>query len=351
MAKNLQLDLLPGEKMLLKRGEVGISSFNNFVHQLYLTNYAIILAKFGVFGNHKETIRYPLNQIQMVNGDSSSVNGVIEIFIDGESIKFLFQFGSDREIGTWVKAINDMMNLRENDYVDRTLYQDLMNDEKAIDYGYDDWDGWDDEPEDSGFTAKEIANAFIKSKGSPTKLVRNLAKESIKSSGVKETFTDTIKEGVKRQLGLDDLEDEFIEMGNDFREMVGMERKMTNRERRELEEATIQHKKATAYAKRMSEARARARAHGATLAGDYTSDKPMYTEVTPETTHKYSKEPIRGEYPPRPKTPEQPNPGADPLSETEKQIEVLKKLKDLLDAGVLTEEEFVEKKKQVLEQL
>ena len=117
----------------------------------------------------------------------------------------------------------------------------------------------------------------------------------------KKSFLSEFKDEFLEESGIHDIQDEFTEIGNEFREGSGLKPKMTNADRKELEELE----------KKMEKKKIK-------------QEKEMIEEEKEQTNKKS-------------------------LSSVNEQLEALKKAKELLDAGVLTQEEFEKKKKELLD--
>lgn len=92
-------------------------------------------------------------------------------------------------------------------------------------------------------------------------------------------------------MGVRDIQDEFTEIGNEFREAIGLKPKMTHANRKELEELEEKRRK-----------------------------KNLVHEKALSTNEKINE-----------------------------QLELLRKTKELLDAGILTDEEFEIKKREIMQ--
>ena len=113
-------------------------------------------------------------------------------------------------------------------------------------------------------------------------------------------------------IGVRDIQDEFTEMGNEFREEFGLKTKMTYAEQKELEELEEKEQKNSIFQNRVNQQKAMIDAKKRAL----------------------------GEQ-------KQPNINTPKMSVKE-QMELLQQVKSLLDAGILTQEEFERKKQEIL---
>ena len=153
------------------------------------------------------------------------------------------------------------------------------------------------------FSAKGVTKAVSKAAG----------KQKRKSifSGVMDEFLDDI--------GIRDLQDEFTEMGNEIREEFGLKTKMTYAERKELEELEEKRRKQELQIQKSSSFQDAVNRKKEQI----DTDSNLYTEV-PKTNTETSKLSVK------------------------EQMELLQQVKVLLDAGVLTQDEFDQKKKEIL---
>lgn len=321
MAK--KYELLPNEKIILKATNVRHGFWGAYTNELLLTNEALISVELGMFGNYKRSIRYPLYDIsQVIKGKATNGVDQLEVYHSEGHEEFGFLSQSEAELRTWVLAINDKLSGREDGF-DNRFYQDLMEDARIDEYKEkyvnDDHD-YTETAENSaglgidtdniaglGIGVGDIAKSLLKSGGSTKKLAKELKKTTSKrrNSG----FMAELKQGLKSELGFDEVEDEFIEIGNEFREAFGLKPKMTNQMKKEIAEKEKQRRENAAYERRVAEARRNA-------------------AVNADNKQKQEAQSVN----------------------IDAQIETLKKLKELLDAGILTQEEFDSKKRQILEQ-
>ena len=124
-------------------------------------------------------------------------------------------------------------------------------------------------------------------------------------------------------IGVHDIQDAFTEIGNDFREEFGLGHKMTHEERRELEEQEAKRQEAELKA-RKKDAFNQTVLKAKQQAGIYTEVESSVPEQANGEAHKSEKMSIN------------------------EQLDTLKKLKELMDAGILTQEEFDIKKKEIM---
>ncbi len=123
MAEKFSLD--SDEVIILKQENVwhgGIMA--GYTDDLVLTNKALAIVKKGVFGNIKQIIRYPLENIKVYNEQAQAIlgkantNGAPQLevyFINGQEN---FVFRSKRDIYVWVEKINELVTGNKTTTID-----------------------------------------------------------------------------------------------------------------------------------------------------------------------------------------------------------------------------------------
>lgn len=311
--------LNPGVKIVYKTSCVRHGFWGAYTHALTITNQSVILEKYGMLNNFKGIERFDYSVInQAIQGEASNGEKQLELYIGGKVEDFALQSGNENEMKILVMAINDQMG-PDSDYYDFNYYQNIVTEVKDTDRILElRAKAQEDTPVSAGVSGLEIAGAAAKNllksgdfsaKGitkAVTKATGNHKKKSI-ISGMLDEFLDDI--------GIRDIQDEFTEIGNEFREEFGLKTKMTHAERKELEELEekrrkqeVQRQKNAAFQDKVAQQKARVDAQ-----------RGKTTEVS--TSTKMS---------------------------VKEQMELLQKIKSLLDAGVLTQEEFEKKKQEIL---
>ena len=108
-----QYNLRPNESIVLKSEKVSNGGMlSSYSDELLLTNQDIIYVSKGIFGNVKNMVRYPINQIKTYEGEPqvsvgkhSSGNSQLEIFFTNSQQRFVFQSFGKREAKKWVDEI------------------------------------------------------------------------------------------------------------------------------------------------------------------------------------------------------------------------------------------------------
>ena len=301
-----KFDLQPGECILLKASCVRHGFWSAYTDELVLTNQNIIHVKSGLLGNFKGVVRYPLSNItQAIIGEAQNGEKQLEVYHNGKMEDFAFQSGNNRTLKVWSIAIADRFSENSEIY-DYNYYQRFSDEsvEQIVEYVPANTVGGG-----SGINGKfigDVAKNVIKSGNfSVGSVVKGVAKASKKQA--RQCVTSGIAQEFKDELGITDLRDEFTGVGNEFREMFGFKPKMTQREQKE------QQMNAT-FNQQMAQAKQEAQARKAA--------ETVRTE--PATSNSYNKMTL------------------------DEQIENIKKLKDLVDVGILTQEEFEIKKKEIM---
>ena len=111
MAAELKLNL--EEVVLVRTGGIGYggSMFGGKNDELILTNQALLLVKKNLFGKSKDILRFPLNDIRIVNGKVQAVMGkkdiatpTLDVYFKSGCESFLFAWKKD--VQQWINYIN-----------------------------------------------------------------------------------------------------------------------------------------------------------------------------------------------------------------------------------------------------
>lgn len=233
--------LNPGEKIVFKVSCVRHGFWGAYTHALTITNQSVILEKYGMLNNFKGIERFDYTVInQAIQGEASNGEKQLELYIGSKVEDFALQSGDDNELKVLLMAINDQMG-SDAEYYDFNYYQSIVTEAKDTDRILELRAKAQDEAPASGVggTSLEFAGAAAKNlirsgdfsaKGLTKAVTKAAGKQKKKGifSGMMDEFLDDI--------GIRDLQDEFTEMGNEFREEFGLKTKMTHAERKELEE-------------------------------------------------------------------------------------------------------------------
>lgn len=314
--------LNPGEKIVYKTSCVRHGFWGAYTHALTITNQSVILEKYGMLNNFKGIERFDYDSInQAIQGEASNGEEQLELYIGNNVEEFALQSGDENELKVLVMSINDQMGPDAEKY-DFGYYQSIVTEAKDTDRIIElRAKAQEDVPaatssgiEFAGIAAKNLMKSGDFSAKGVSKAVSKAAnKQKRKSifSGVMDEFLDDI--------GIRDLQDEFTEIGNEFREEFGLKTKMTHAERKELEELEekrrkqeLQHQKSSSFQDAVNRQKEKMNA-----------DSNVFVEV-PHTEEKKSKLSVK------------------------EQMELLQQVKGLFDAGVLTQDEFDQKKKEIL---
>jgi hypothetical protein len=245
----------------------------------------------------------------------------LELYIGGKVEDFALQSGNENELKVLIMAINDQMG-PDAEYYDFNYYQSIVTEAKDTDRILELRSKAQDEMPTAGGSGIEIAGVAAKNliksgnftaTGVTKVVTKAMGKQKKKGilSGMMDEFLDDI--------GVRDIQDEFTEMGNEFREEFGLKTKMTYAEWKELEELEEKRKKQKIQEQKNS---------------------IFQNRVNQQKAMIDAKKRALGEQ-------KQPNINTSKMSVKE-QMELLQQVKSLLDAGVLTQEEFEQKKQEIL---
>lgn len=321
MAKQ-KYTLNPEEKIVYKASHVRHGFWGAYTHVLTITNQSVILEKYGVLNNFKGIERFDYSIInQAIQGKSSNGEKQLELYIDSTVEVFALQFNAENELEILVMAINDQMS-SDAEYYDFNYYQNIMTESKNDDRISELRAKVQDETSVSSGSGLEIAGEAAKNLlksgnfsaiGVTKAVTKAVGKQKKKGllSGMMDEFLDDI--------GVRDIQDEFIEMGNEFREELGLKTKITYAEKKELEELEEKRRKKELKKQKKVE----------------FHDRVSQQKAIIEAKKKAMVES------------EQFEPNSSKLSVKE-QMDLLQQIKNLFDAGVLTQEEFDRKKQEIL---
>ena len=311
-----------GEKIVYKVSSVRHGFWGAYTHVLTITNQSVILEKYGMLNNFKGIKRYDYSIInQAIQGEASNGEKQLELYIGDKVEDFALQSGNENELKVLVMAINDQMG-PDAEYYDFNYYQSIVTEAKDTDRILELRSKAQDEMPTAGGLGIEIASAaaknLIKSGNFTATGVTKAVTKAMGKQKKKGIFSGMMDE-LLDDIGVRDIQDEFTEMGNEFREEFGLKTKMTYAERKELEELEEKRKKQEIQEQKNS-----------IFQNRVNQQKAMIDEKQKANA-------------------EQKNPNLNtPKMSVKEQMELLQQIKSLLDAGVLTQEEFEQKKQEIL---
>ena len=172
----------------------------------------------------------------------------------------------------------------------------------------------------------DVALNMLKSGNFTAKGLQKSVNKATRKQKSKQLFGG-IADELLDELGVHDIQDSFTEIGNEFREEFGLKPKLTHAEIKEAKkreqqqrEAEIIQQKREAYSNQVNQARQAAQSKKGT--------KPKASSSEPDHEMKKAE--------------------SEKRMSVNEQLDMLKKLKELLDLGALTPEEFEEKKQEIL---
>lgn len=328
MAKQ-KYPLNKGEKIVYKVECCRHGFWAAYTDCLVVTNQALILEQYGLFSNFKGIIRYPYDEInQAIIGAATNGEKQLEIYLNNRSENFAPQSGKATVLNTLLMAINDQMS-EDADLYDFNFYHSIENgverDISRIEHGAR--VNSDTVLQDGLGFVGDVAMNMLKSGNFTAKGLQKSVNKATRKQKSKQMFGG-IADELLDDLGVHDIQDCFTEIGNEFREGFGLKPKLTHAEIKEMREreeqqreAEIIRQKREAYSRQVTQARQAAQSKKVAK----HKDNPE-----PPSTQENSIAP----------TPSRMN--------VNEQLDMLKKLKELLDLGALTPEEFEEKKQEIL---
>lgn len=314
--------LNPGEKIVYKTSCVRHGFWGAYTHALTITNQSVILEKYGMWNNFKGIERFNYSAInQAIQGKASNGEKQIELYMGNRVEDFALQSGDENEMKILIMAINDQMG-PDSDYYDFNYYQSILAEAKDTDRILE-------------LRAKVQEENHVSADSSSMDIAGTVAKDLLKSGdfsakGIKKAVTKAT--GKQKKMGIfsgimnellddigSDIQDGLTEIGNEFREELGLKTKMTNAERKELEK--LEEKRRKQKDQRQKDAVFQDSVAHQKARIDAQRNKTAEASTQGTTVTKTS---------------------------LKEQLELLQQIKSLLDAGILTQEEFEKKKREIL---
>lgn len=298
----IKYKLEKGEKIVYKVSEVKRGFWGLHTDVLLITNKKLVWEKYSSLGFYKGSEELNYNQInQAIKGTDFNGCKCLELYTNNKKEEFSI-LGNEEELDVLIEAINDQIE-GNSEFLDYKYYEnkirkikDKKNEEKDLKRlaelkQYDDNDI--NASSGMGFVGAAAKNILKSGDYSIKGIAKGIGKTSSKKKkkGAISGFFDELLD----DMGIKDLQDEFTEMGNDIREEFGMKHKMTNAEKKELEELEAKYKK----------------------------QQHKKTQKAPEENQNTKND----------------------------KLQKIKEAKEMLDAGILTEEEFAEIKAKLIKEI
>lgn len=306
------------EKIVFKVNNVRRGSFSLSPNTLVVTNKGLIFEERGLIGNLKGSTSYDYSIIERVEDASPSDSlKQIEVYLDTHIEKFTFQTSDDDEIKILLLAINDQLS-GEGSHLTLRNYKELLDKVRENTENYkaklnslNDWKiiGKDD---------PEYANEIMKNVVLSGKFDKKSFKKAAKKVKKENSIFGKMKEDLLDSVGIRDIQDEFTEMKNEIRSEFGLDRIQTNSEKKKLSEKKLNEEKFKLLEEK----------------------EINYHKIINERFGNIAHNPN--------KTNSNNNISENTKMSHKEQMELLKDFKELLDSGILTEEEFNLKKKEIL---
>lgn len=304
----MKYDLNNGEKIVYKTSCVRHGFWGAYTNNLIITNQSVILEKHGLFDNYKGIERYNYQDIkQAILGEAQNGEKQLEIYIENKVEDFALQSGDQDELDIIIMAINDQMKSNNENY-DYNYYNNLVKSVKDAERLTElkIMSKSEDVETDNSVSGLNIAKNTVKNvvKSGDFSLhgIEKGAKKAYRKEKRKKTFGG-IMDKILDDVGVRDIQDSFTEMGNDLREGFGLKHKMTYAEKKELKEL------------------------------EEKQQKNEIIQAKKDALHEKVKEKSKS---------------LENNTDIEHQFKLLKQAKELLDAGILTQEEFEQKKQEIM---
>lgn len=306
------------EKIVFKVNNVRRGSFSLSPNTLVVTNKGLIFEERGLIGNLKGSTSFDYSIIEKVE-DSSSSDSLkhIEVYLDTHIEKYTFQTSDDDEIKILLLAINDQLT-GEGSHLTLRNYKELLD---KVRKNTEDYKLKVQSLTDTPLISKnepEYAEEIIKNVIASGKFDKKSFKKAAKKVKKQNSFMGLMKEELLTDLGFRDLQDEFTEFKNDIRDEFGLERKQTYADKRRLSEQELNDKKLKLLEEK----------------------EINYHKIINERFGNIANSPTRQS--------SSNNISVNANMSHREQMELLREFKELLDSGILTDEEFNLKKKEIL---
>lgn len=304
MARDKYL-LADDEYVILKESCVRHGFWAAYTDELVLTSKNILLIKYGLFNNYKETKKFPLDDIVKVNGkpqviigEASNGEKQLEVYTKTGMEDFAFQSGDKKTLKTWLMAIQDRFS-DMNDSYDHNYYQQFIDDSN---YESNSNSKTIQSSISQDVSSREIVDGLLSTGLLPKGVAKSIKKSQKQAK--KNGFLNDVMDAIGVNELVDDFKDDLTEVRNEFREGFGMKPIMTKRALKEQQERIEEEERNKAFQQKVNKAREEAAAKN-----KKSENKTSFT--------------------------------------IDEQILLLKKLKELLDEGIITQEEFEQKKKEI----
>lgn len=321
-----------GERIIYKVACVRHGFWGAYTDTLVVTNQAVILEQYGLLNNFKGVIRYPYCEItQAIIGQALNGEKQLELYCRDMVENFAPQTADEKVLKTLALAINDQLST-DAEFYDYSYYQTIMDRssvaEEEIEYASvtsNINDNTDERDFEMGLNfIGNVANNVLKSGNFSVKGIKNGLNKATKQQTTRSLF-GAFKDEILDDFGIHDIQDIFTEIGNDFREEFDLPHKMTHEEIREMREEAEELRERQEERKEQELKRKKEEAYNRQV-------EKAKQNIKDKKAEKLSKSPDNQKA----------------KMSIADQLEALKKLKELLDANILTQEEFDNKKQEIL---
>lgn len=297
------------EKLILKSTSVGRGIMPSQNGELILTNKSLVFLQLGMFGTLKQEYKYPVESInQAVENKLRNGVKIIEVYFNnGQIEKFNIATSDERILKLWTLALNERSS-EKSDCYDYEYYQSLLDDldDSIYEQKYEQMINTQNNTDRNSFNAYGVDSKFIgdvaKTMLKPGNMTMNGFVKGVTKASRKQATRNT-SESLLDGLGISEwkqnIKDEFIdEFVNDIRDDLGLSPIETRSVREERKKEAIKKMKNQSFNERVIKSR-------------QDRETPLHSETNSITDE-------------------------------------IRRYKELLDEGILTEDEFNAKKKQLL---
>ena len=303
-----------GERIVYKVECCRHGFWGAYTDTLVVTNRCLLLEQYGVFNNFKGIVRYPYNEItQVILGSAKNGEKQLEVYIDNRIENFAPQSGRAITLNMLLLAVNDQMS-KGADIYDFDFYKGLEDEilQRERNARSSSFDG-------IGFAADVALNMLTSGKFSTKSFQKSVNK------AVHKQQRKQVTDGILEELGIHEIQDSFTEIANEFRREFAFEPKTTYAEIREAKEKEKQRFEAELIRKKREEHLDQVN-HAQQDAHKKSSSKDKVNSLEPDQGTSITNKRMN----------------------VNEQLDMLLKLKELLDLGALTQEEFEELKQEIL---
>lgn len=227
-------NLKPGENIILKTSGVWSNSLGSNQSDLILTNERIICIQYKAFSFTKAVKsmeRIELSDVrQAIVGRDSMKEPRLEIYTARGNYTYRFSSDQYRNSSIWAMAVADQLS-EDADIYDFAYYQKFSQEE--VERVMKEMEAEEAKPVDGGNLVNDIARDVLATGDFSIRGIKKGLKKAAKRQMGKPKENEWVT-ALKDEFGITEIQDEFIEIGNEFREEFGLTPKPTHKDMREM---------------------------------------------------------------------------------------------------------------------